>query len=70
MNEVRDDIRVREDVHQEIYNRNLGRNRHGRGEWHSVLRGRESQITVSDDWAGGKLGAKCTIMGIALERLL
>jgi hypothetical protein len=35
-----------------------------------VPRGRESRITASDDWAGGMLGAKCTIMAIALERLL
>jgi hypothetical protein len=73
MNEVRDecmDVRVREDVHQEIHNRNPARNRRGRGEWHSVPRGRESQITTSDDWAGGMLGAKCKIMGIELEQLL
>jgi hypothetical protein len=73
MKEVRDqgmDVRVREDVHREIHNRNLGRNRCGRGAWHSVPQGRESQITASDDWAGGMSGAKCTIMAIALERLL
>lgn len=64
------DVRVREDVHQEIHNRNPARNRRGRGAWHSVPRGRESQITASDDWAGGMLGAKCTIMAIAPEWLL
>ena len=71
--EVRDeviDVRVREDVHQEIHNRNPARNRRGRGAWHSVPQGRESQITTSDDWEGGMLGAKCTITAIALERLL
>ena len=73
MKEVRDegmDVRVREDVHPEIHNCNPARNRRGRGAWHSVPRGRESQITASDDWIGGMLGAKYTIMGIALERLL
>ena len=73
MKEIRDegmDVRVREGVHPEIHNRNPARNRCGRGAWHSVPRGRESQITASDDWAGGTLGAKCTIMGIALERSL
>lgn len=73
MKEVRDkgmDVRVREDVHQEIHNRNPARNRCGRGAWHSVPRGRGSQITASNDWASGKLGAKYTIMAIALEGLL
>jgi hypothetical protein len=72
MKDVRDegmDVRVREDVHLEIHNHNPARNRRGRGGWHSVPPGRESQITASDDWAGGMLGAKCTIMAIALERL-
>ena len=73
MNEGRDEgtgVRAREDVHQEIHNRNLARNKRGRGGWHSVPRGHESQITAWGDWAGGMLGAKCTIMVIALERLL
>jgi hypothetical protein len=73
MKEVRDEgmnVRVREDVHQEIHNYNPVMNRRGRGAWHSVTRGRESQITALDDWAGGMSGAKCTIMGIALERLV
>lgn len=73
MKEVRDEgmnVRVQEDVHQEIHNYNPVRNRRERGAWHSVPRGRESQIAESDDWAGGMLGAKCTTMRIALERLL
>jgi hypothetical protein len=73
MKEVRDedmDVRVREDVHQGIHKRNPARNRRGRGALHSVLRVRESQIRASDDWAGGMLGAKCTIMVIALEQPL
>lgn len=73
MKEVRDeamDVRVREDVHQEIHKRNPARNRRGRGGLHSVPRVRESRVRVSDDWADGMLGAKCTTMGIALERLL
>lgn len=61
---------VREDVHQEIHNRNPARNRRERGVCHSVPQGPESQITASDDWGGGMSGAKCTIMAIALERLL
>ncbi len=64
------DVRVRGDVRQEIHNRNPERSRCGRGGWHSVPRGRESQITALGDWAGGRLGARCTIMGIALERSL
>lgn len=73
MKEVKDggmDVRVQEDVHQEIHNRNPARNRRGRGGWHSVPRGRESQIRASGDWAGGTSGAKCRIMGIVLERIL
>jgi hypothetical protein len=61
------DIRAREDVHQEIRNRNRARNRRGRGGWHSVPLGHASQITASDDWAGGMLAARCTITAIALE---
>jgi hypothetical protein len=70
MKEVRDEdmnVQVQEGVHQETHNYNPARNRRGHGVWHSVPRGRESQIAASDDWAGGMLGAKCTIMGIALE---
>jgi hypothetical protein len=64
------DVRVQEDVHQEIHNHNLTRNRCGRGAWHSVPRRRESQITASDNWAGGMLGAKCTIVAIVLKELM
>ena len=73
MKEVRDkgmDVRVQGDVHQERHSCSPARNRRGRGVWHSVPRGRESQTMASDDWADGMLGAKYTIMAIALERLL
>lgn len=61
---------AREDAHQEIHNRNHARNRRGHGVWHNVPRGRASQITKSDDWAGYMSAARCTIMAIVLERLL
>jgi len=64
------DVRAREDVHLEIHNRNQVRNRRGRDAWHSVPRGRASQIMASGDWAGGMLAVRCTIMVIAQERLL
>lgn len=68
--EVKDvgmDVRAREDVHQEIHNCNQARNRRGRGGWRSVPLERASQITASDDWAGGMLAARCTITAIGLE---
>jgi hypothetical protein len=64
------DVQVREGVHQEIHNHNPAMIRRGRGAWHSVPRGCESRTTVLDSWAGGMLGAKCTIMAIALKELM
>ena len=52
MKEVRDEgmnVQAQEDAHQEIHNHNPARNRRGRGAWHSVPQGRESQKATSDD---------------------